>query len=168
MKVAQQWLNQFSSGAAGPAGEVAPGDQWNSVEPAASLPLGGHVWQSDAVYVANQSCPAPPGAPSTAVAESCAVISTRTVLVPPRSKQSITPPEYSRNGLQTSGTWNGSGESRSYISLKTGRIVNVTQNMSEQMNVTIANGRLIAERYAGTVTSSSVMSLLPSSSPAQP
>jgi hypothetical protein len=183
---AQQWMQQFSSGASEPAAGVVPGDSWNSQDAASSLPLAGYVWRSDSSYVRNEPCPspdpvasstpssasssAPPSAapaPAPAPAsnpQTCAVILSQLNLLAPRASKDPTPPQYSAEGLKTAGTWGGSGQSETYISVQTGWVVSVTQNMSEKMDVTITpRGQGI--RYAGAVTTRSAMSLIPLTAP---
>jgi hypothetical protein len=166
VKAAEQWLAQFSAGAAGPAAGVALDQEWSSDEAASALPLAGYVWRSDSTYLRNEPCPpANPPSASAAAGQSCAVILTSITLVPPRSQKDATPPEYSRNSLHTSGMWSGSGQSLSYISLQNGWLVGVKQNMSERMDVTITSTIDSSMRYSGTVATDSTLSLLPRSAP---
>ncbi len=170
VKAAVQWIAQFSAGASGPPPDVVPGEQWSSEQAAESLLLSGFVWRTDSSYLRNEPCrPATPaGAAAASGGESCAVILVRLALVPPQSKKDVTPEEYRRSGLQTSGSWDGSGESLSYISLQTGWIVSMTQTVSEQMDVSISTGPGTVLRYAGTVDTRSLMSLLPPEAAASP
>lgn len=163
VKAAQQWMEQFSSGASEPAAGVVPGDNWTSQDPASTLPLAGRVWRSDSSYLRNEACPtADPAASSPAAnPEMCAVILTQLNLITLRAQKDPTPEQYRAEGLQTSGTWNGSGQSLNYISLQTGWVVTVTQSMSEQMDVTISPESHGGMRYAGAVNTHSSMSLLP-------
>jgi hypothetical protein len=50
-----------------------------------------------------------------------------------------TPPDYSRNGLRTSGTWQGSGETLDSISLATGLIVRSTQTTTQDVDYVITS-----------------------------
>jgi len=74
-------------------------------------------------------------------AETCAVILTRLTLVHLKSVRDPTPEEHRKNGAQTAGKWDGSAESLSYISLRTGLAVSVTQTGTEEMDVTLTNGK---------------------------
>jgi hypothetical protein len=163
VKAAGQWMAQFSASTGAPAAGIALGEKWNSEESAASLPLAGYVWHTDSTYLRNEAChPASlASAPAPSAGESCAVILAQLTLRGPRSKKDPTPQEFRRNGLETSGVWSGSGDSLTYISLENGWVVSVTQNMSEQMDVTISKGSENGMHYAGTVATRSSLSLVP-------
>ena len=62
------------------------------------------------------------------------------------------------------GTWSGTGDSLSYVSLSTGRLVSVTQTSTEQMDfaVTTAAGENRVN-YQGAVQSRLQLALLSSS-----
>jgi hypothetical protein len=166
-QAARQWMAQFA-GASLPAAGVVPGQHWSSLEPADSLPLAGLVWRTDSTYLRNEPCR--PGNPSGAASRSepCAVILSRLLLLAPHSRRDPTPEAYRRNGLRTSGTWQGSGESLTYIALHTGWVVSVTQTATERMDVTIFHGAEVALRSAGTVVTHSSVLLLPGAAAASP
>lgn len=175
---AQQWLQQFSAGASEPAAGVVPGDTWTSEDPASSLPLAGRIWRSDSSYLRNGPCPSEDPVPSSASSspsssassstapapfsssDTCAVILSELNLISQRAQKDATPPQYSAAGLKTAGSWDGSGKSVSYISVQTGWVVSVAQDMSQQMDVTITP-RGEGVRYAGSVTTRSSMSIIP-------
>ena len=159
---AEQWMAQLSGGASGPAAAPAPGQKWTSEEPAASLPLAGMFWRTQSTYLRNENChPANPagGAPVWG-GESCAVILSKLSLVEPHPVHDATPPDYRSNGLHTSGHWSGSSQSLSYVSLKTGWVVSVAQNGSEQMDVTVLTAYGSSVHYSGTVATRSQISLI--------
>ena len=180
---AQAWVEQLSSGLGAPGTSAAPGQHWDSEEPAPGIPLPGMTWHTDSTYQRNEPCrespPAAAGPPSSATAggETCAVILTRVSLVPPKSqpksesganKKSAAPsaadpnsPGAIANGMQTTGTWTGSSESVIYVSLRTGWVVSVTQSGDEQMDVTMFTEHLDSIRYAGTIHSHIDLLLLP-------
>jgi len=87
------------------------------------------------------------------------VILTHLNLVRPKPVRNPTPEEYRQNGVQTTGKWNGSGQSLSYISLRTGLVVSVTQTGTEEMDVTLTTARNGSLRYAGTIASRSQVAL---------
>jgi hypothetical protein len=91
------------------------------------------------------------------------VILTRSELLRRGSTQSdATPDEYRRNGLRTSGTWTGSGESLDSISLSTGLLVTSTQSSTQSMDYLItsaSNGSNI--HHVGKAESQSEISLVP-------
>lgn len=158
---AEQWVAQVSGPALIPGG-AALGQTWNSAQPATSMPLAGMIWRSNSSYVRNESChPAEPAA-STAPRGLCAVIVTRQSVLPQKRLRDPTPDDYRRNGLQTSGHWTGSGESLSYISLRTHLAVSVTQDSSQQIDFTVTNSSGSSIRYAGTIETHSQVALLES------
>jgi len=64
-------------------------------------------------------------------------------------------------GLTTAGTWTGQGDSLSYVSLSTGRLVTVTQSSTEQMDFIVTHEGGDRMTYKGTVQSRSHLALLP-------
>jgi hypothetical protein len=157
-QAAEQWMLQVSSPAMAPGG-VAIGQSWNSAQPAVSMPLAEMVWRSTSTYLRNESCrPADVSPPSK---ESCAVILARQSVLPRKQLHDPTPDEYRRNGLHTSGTWTGSGESLSYVSLEMHVAVSVTQDSSQQIDFTVTNSEGASIRYAGTIDTHSRVELLP-------
>jgi hypothetical protein len=171
VQAARDWIAQLSAGSGAPAGGVTVGQKWSSEQPAVSLPVAGLVWRTESEYLRDEICRPPnpeaaPTAPSVEsagnpeLAETCAVILTRLNLVRPKPVRAPTPEEYRKNGVQTAGQWNGSAESLSYISLRTGLAVSVTQTGTEEMDVTLTNGKNISMRYAGTILSRSQVALV--------
>jgi hypothetical protein len=171
VQAARDWIAQLDAGSGAPAGGVTVGQKWTSEQPAASLPVAGMIWRTESEYMRDEIChpPNPDAAPVSSKAESaenpepaeiCAVILTRLNLVRPKPVRDPTPEEYRKNGVQTAGKWDGSAESLSYISLRTGLAVSVTQTGTEEMDVTLTNGKNISMRYAGTVLSRSQVALV--------
>lgn len=147
------WIKGITLGAGFPAGGIAIGKKWNSEAPLDGSPLAGLVWRAESTYLRNEPCsssgagksgnrPNPP-------AEPCAVILTRYQLVRHGSaRPDATPPDYLRNGLRTSGTWMGAGQSLDIISLSTGLLATSTQSSVQHMDyriVSAANGAAIHE-----------------------
>jgi hypothetical protein len=159
-QAAQQWMEQVSGSASAPQ-SVTLGQTWNSAQPATSMPLAGMIWRSNSSYLRNESCQ--PGAPTAPVSpgELCAVILTRQSVLPQKQVRDPTPEDYRRNGLRTSGHWSGSGESLSYVSLRTHSAVSVTQDSSQQIDFTVTNSSGHSIRYAGTIDTHSRVALLP-------
>jgi len=173
-EAAREWLGQLAVGAAGPREGIAPGQKWSSELPATSAPIAGLIWRTESTYLRDERCRAPanPAAPADAQAsagsspaEPCAVILTRFEIAQPRPLRDPTPEEYRKRGLRTAGKWSGSGETLSYVSLRTGWVVSITQSGTEEMDVTVstADGES-SVRYAGRVRSQSQITLLPESS----
>jgi hypothetical protein len=127
------------------------------------MPLAGLVWRSNSTYVRNESC-RPADVPASADAgELCAVILTRQSVDPRKQLRDPTPEDYRRNGLHTSGSWTGSGESLSYVSLQTRLVVSVTQDSSQQIDFAVTNPTGQSIRYAGKIETHSRVALLPPS-----
>ena len=159
-QAAEQWMAQVSGPAIAPQG-VALGQSWNSAQPATSMPLAGMIWRSNSTYLRNEPCqPAEPTA-SASPGELCAVILTRQSVLPQKQLRDPTPEDYRRNGLRTSGRWSGSGESLSYVSLRTHSAVSVTQDSAQQIDFTVTNSSGRSIRYAGTIETHSRVALLP-------
>jgi len=169
-QAAREWIAQLDAGSGAPAGGVTVGQKWSSDQPA-SLPVAGLVWRTESEYLRNEIChpPNPEASPATSSADStlnaqpaetCAVILTRLNLVRPKSVRNPTPDDYRKNGMQTAGKWDGSAQSLSYISLRTGLAVSVTQTGTEEMDVTLTTGKSTSMRYKGTVLSRSQVALV--------
>jgi hypothetical protein len=148
---------------------ISIGQKWSDEHPIASAPLAGLAWRTESTYLRNEPChpaasarPSAPNAPAAATEEMCAVILTRLEIVQHRAHGDLTPEEYRRNGLTTSGKWSGEAESLSDISLRTGLVTSVTQTGTEEMNFTVAaatgESRL---HYAGQIRRQSEITLLP-------
>ena len=170
-QAARKWIAQLEAGSGAPTGGVTVGATWSSEQPAASLPVAGMFWHTESQYLRNEVChpPNPEGAPAPSNAESsgspesgetCAVILTHLNLVRPKPVRNPTPEEYRENGVQTAGKWDGSGQSLSYISLRTGLVVSITQTGTEEMDVTLTTGQNRSLRYAGTILSRSQVALV--------
>ena len=141
----RDWLDLLFSRSNLPAG-AAPGQKWTSEEVQPASPLAGVVWRARSTYVRKGPCrePAPPTGGMVTPdppAEECAVIETRTeILRPPGAAADPTPEDYRVRGLRTSGKWSGTGETLSYISLRTGLLVSRTQTMKESLEFTVTGG----------------------------
>lgn len=171
---ARGWLSNISSGAGFPKKGIAIGEKWHSEEPLAGAPLKGTVWRADSTYLRNEPChaegsatqpgdavPAPPAASNSS--EMCAVVLTQFKILQMNPKGDLTPPDYVHNGLRTSGSWTGSGESLNSISLHTGLVISVTQTSDQLMNFTISSSSSPSRMdYTGEVNSQSQIALLPS------
>jgi hypothetical protein len=170
-QAARDWIAQLDAGSGAPAGGVAVGQKWSSEQPATSLPVAGMVWHTESEYLRDEVChpPNPQGAPPPSEpesasnpepAETCAVILTHLNLVRPKPVRNPTPEEYKKNGVQSAGKWNGSAQSLSYISLRTGLVVSITQTGTEDMDVTLTTTHNTPLHYAGTILSRSQVALV--------
>jgi hypothetical protein len=171
VQAAREWIAQLDAGSGAPAGGVSVGQKWSSDQAATSLPVAGMIWRTESEYMRNEIChpPNPDGAPAPSATESaanpestenCAVILSRLSLVRPKPVRKPTPEESRKNGVQTAGKWGGSGESLSYISLRTGLVVSITQTGTEEMDVTMTTAHNTSMRYAGTILSRSQVALV--------
>lgn len=160
----QEFLSEMTAAGGAPKEGISVGQSWPAERPVPNSPLEGTVWKGQSSYLRNEPCdPAKaPGAPSSPAAESCAVLMTKLTLANLRpAGKDATPENLKKMGMRTSGTWTGSGESLTYISLKTGRLVSVTQNSNEEMDFTMSSADAGSNiHYQGTVASKMQMSLL--------
>jgi hypothetical protein len=171
---ARGWLSNISPGAGFPKKGIAIGEKWHSEEPLAGAPLRGTVWRADSTYLRNEPCHAegvagePDGAKSAPrvasnTGEICAVVLTQFKILQMNPRGDLTPPDYVHNGLRTSGSWTGSGDSLNSISLRTGLVVSVTQTSEQFMNFTVSSSSSPSRMdYVGEVKSQSQIALLPS------
>jgi hypothetical protein len=172
---AREWIAQLDASSGAPAGGVTVGQKWSFEQAATSLPVAGMVWRTETEYLRNEACHAPnPDVPSDVPlaasseesagnpesSETCAVILTRLNLVRPKPVHDPTPEEYRKNGMQTAGKWSGSAQSLTYVSLRSGLVVSVTQTGTEEMDVTLTNAENSSLHYAGTILSRSQVALI--------
>jgi hypothetical protein len=156
-------LGQISSGANGPRGGITIGQSWTTDLPVPSAPLAGLIWRSRSTYERNEPCQldAKAGSPVPASGENCAVILTKLTLIGSRSGKDATPENYRKMGLTTAGTWTGEGDTLSYVSISSGRLVSVTQSSTEKMDFTVTQQDGDHMSYQGSVQSHSQLALLP-------
>lgn len=156
-------LGQLSAGANGPRAGIAIGQTWTTEQPVPTAPLVGLVWRSQSTYQRNEPCQivAKAAAPPPASGEPCAVILTKLTLVGSRPGRDATPENYRKMGLTTAGTWTGEGDTLSYVSISSGRLVSVTQSSTEQMDFTVTHETGDRMTYKGSVQSHSQLALLP-------
>ncbi len=138
------WIKGITLGAGFPSRGITVGKKWTTERPFEGSPLAGLVWRAQSIYLRNEPC-ATPGAgesgnqPSSS-AGPCAVILTRYELVRRGSARGgTTPPDYLRNGLRTSGTWTGAGQSLDSLSLSTGMLASSTQSSVQHMDYQIVS-----------------------------
>jgi len=172
----RSWMNGLSSGAGLPKEGIEIGKKWTTEKPLDGSPLAGLIWRTESTYLRDEPCnapsdpsaasgPAPP--PANPLGPACAVIVTRFEILRHGSAHGdATPPDYLHNGLRTSGTWTGSGESLDAISLASGMVIRSTQRGTQNMDfeiVSAASGSKL--HYVGRVETQSEISLLPPASP---
>lgn len=175
----RSWMTGLSSGVGFPQGGITLNQKWSNEQPLLSTPLAGLVWRTDSTYLRNEPCRAAASteagnaAPTTATPhiadESCAVILTRFEILHHGSRDDLTPEDYRRNSLRTSGTWAGKGESLDSISLTTGMVVSSTQTSTQDINLRITSTRSGSRMsYTGHVETQTEIRLLPQSHATKP
>jgi hypothetical protein len=134
------WLNVFSTGSELPKTAIETGQKWKSERPLPNGPFSDLIWKGESSYLRDETC----GGSSEASTQSkaplpeCAVILTEFQISRRGSPHDdATPEDYVRNGLRTSGTWTGSGQSLDSISLKNGTLVSSTETSDQKMDYEI-------------------------------
>ena len=165
------WLAQVVPGTSFPKNGISVGQKWTRERPVEGAVLSGLALRSESAYVRNESCgsnsPASStsaGAASGLAATECAVILTQFQITRRGSSHAdATPDDYRRNGLRTSGTWTGSGESLDSYSLATGLLVSSTQSSTQNMDYQVTSaGNGSSVRYVGKIQAQSQITLVPS------
>jgi len=161
-------LQGFSPGGAFPQKGVAIGQKWQTEQPIAGALLSGLTRRTDSAYLRDEPCASSAaskatGSPPAAHPDDCAVILTKFEILRRGSTHSdATPDDYRRNGLRTSGTWTGSGESLDSISLSTGLLVTSTQTSTQEMDYQITSASTGSSiHHVGKVQSQSEITLIP-------
>ena len=177
---ARDWIAQITRGAGAPAAGIFIGQVWSSEQPVTTVPLAGLTSQMVSTYVRNEPCRQPlegaapqksPGeksaapAPEVADDESCALILTRLRTLPPKPQSDPTAEDYKKRGIRAAGSWDGSGESLSHVSLRTGLVVSITQTGSETMDMTLTTPHEDSLRYSGIIRTRSQLMLAPAEKP---
>jgi len=162
------WLKGLSLGSGFPAEGVAVGQKWRNEHPLAGAPLAGLMWRAESTYLRNEPCSAGENAPTlspAASADTCAIILTRFEIFRRGGAHSdATPEDYRRNGLRTSGTWTGSGESLDSISLASGFLVSSSGSSTQSVDYEITSAVSgSAIHQVGHTESDSEIKLLPDS-----
>jgi hypothetical protein len=144
-QVWQVWLRQFAIAGVFPRDGVRPGQSWKSSEPEqAPSPIVKLEWEKQATYVRDEPCTAIQFSetgivtPKKSPAESCAVVLTSAVLKQKSPPKDTTPSDFRLHNLRTTGNATGKNETISYISLQSGLIVRVTEDVQQFMDVVVA------------------------------
>ena len=167
--VVDAWLAGMAQGSSAPREGIAVGQKWTAERPVDTAPLAGLVWRTESTFLREEPCPQIPSSASTGAAakdsqDTCAIILTKFEMDDHKMPHDPTPDLYRRNGLRTAGKWTGSGESLSAVSIRTGRMVSVTQTGSEEMDVTISTTTGPQNiHYAGQIKTQSQITLVPES-----
>ncbi|MGB9008555.1 MAG: hypothetical protein WCC18_08090 [Candidatus Acidiferrales bacterium] len=166
------WLNALSASAKLPREGIAIGQKWNNERRLENTPLAGLISRTESTYLRDEPCesqakPAPSGQPAAKDNSSCAMVLTRfEILRKGSTSPDATPDDYRHNGLRTSGTWTGDGESLDAISLQSGMITRSTQTSKQDMDFEIVSALSGSKmHYVGHVESQSEITLMPSTAP---
>src|SRR6202041_1617870 len=174
-------MSGLSASALFPKEGIVIGQKWSNEQPLENTPLAGLVRRTESTYVRDEpvvtspaveaastasiaddpSATPPSAAPPSAApaATDCAVIVSKFEILHRGASSETTPPDYIHNGLRTSGTWTGSGESLDNISLATGFVVRSTQTAKQNMDFEIVSPTTGSKiHYVGQVeTQSQIM-----------
>jgi hypothetical protein len=141
----QEWVARFALAWTFPSPGVKLGEKWKSEQgEQASVPIAGLDWERESTYVRNEPCRATQlsvageVSPSTAPAETCAVVLTTAKLKQKSSPKDATPEDFRLHDLRTMGTAKGTNEIITYISLRTGLVIRATESASQSMDVVVA------------------------------
>jgi hypothetical protein len=179
------WINGFSTSANLPPEGIAIGQKWEAERPLDNTPLANLLWRTASTYLRDEPCEVP-GQPASAAqnptaaddaaatatpaphstgstAPLCAIILTSFNIQRRGSANAdATPEDYRHNGLRTSGTWTGKGESLDTISLQTGMLLRSTQTSTQKMDFEIVSALSGSKiHYAGQVETQSEITLMP-------
>ncbi len=166
------WVQALSTGSRVPRDGIEVGQKWNYERSLRGGPLSDLFWRTESTYSRDDRC-----SPATAIigqkanpnagGGTCAVILTHFEILRRGSAQSdATPEDYRRNGLRTSGTWTGSGESLDTIALATGLLESSTQTSTQNMDYQIASASAGSRiHHVGKVESQSEIRLVSAPDP---
>ncbi len=183
----QAWMDGLSSSAKFPKEGIEVGQKWTNDRPLENTPLAGLTFHTELTYLRNEPCPEVPADSATAATpttnavapavnvptpggagSACATILTKFEIYRHGSAHGdATPDSYLHNGLRTSGTWTGAGESLDSVSLANGMVVRSTQTGKQDMDFSIVSAASGSKmHYSGHVDSRSEITLLPAQPPA--
>jgi hypothetical protein len=164
------WITAFSPSASWPPEGIAIGQKWTAERPLENTPLANLLWRTSSSYLRDEPCEVPGQSPEPArisAAPLCAVILTSfDILRHGSANADATPEDYRHNGLRTSGTWTGKGQSLDTISLQSGMLLRSTKSSTQKMDFEIVSALSGSKmHYAGQVESQSEITLIPSGTP---
>jgi hypothetical protein len=181
VQTVRSWMAGLSSSVGFPPQGIETGQKWSREQPLTGVPLDRLFWHTEATYLRNEVCPenilavgaetgaaAAPGAapkPPSANSPICATILTQFTIIRRGSHNphaDDTPDDYRHNGLRTSGTWTGSGESLDSFSLATGRMLRSTQSSSQDLDFAVTSTSTGSRMtYKGKIETRTEIILLP-------
>jgi hypothetical protein len=134
------WAGSLATAGRIPREGILIGQKWNNERQLAGMPLAGLVWRAESTYSRDDVCDSggeAQDAKPRSDGNDCAIVLTHFEIQ--RRGGDATPEDYRRNGLRTSGTWNGSGDSLDTISLATGYLENSTQTSTQNVDYEIVS-----------------------------
>jgi hypothetical protein len=161
-------LKGLSLGGVLPAKGVVVGEKWTNEQPIAGALLSGLIRRTESSYLRNEPCGSSggskaSGSQSGGSPDDCAVILTHfDILRRGPAHSDVTPDDYRRSGLRTSGTWTGSGESLDSISLSTDFLMSSTLTSTQEMDYQITSASTGSSiHHVGKVQNQSEISMVP-------
>lgn len=141
------WAGSLATGGRTPREGVSPGQKWSSERQLTGVPLSGLVWRMESTYSRDDTCRAAgasggggKGGEAATPPADCALILTHFEIIRHGSNRpDATPEDFRRNGLRTSGKWEGSGESLDTVSLATGYLESSTQTSTQNLDYEITS-----------------------------
>ena len=110
---------------------MKPGEKWKYEEPELDTSLIANlIWEREITYARDDKCPVLP-------VETCAVFLTQSTLKQKSSTKDSTPEDFRLHELKTSGTARGENQAITYISRKTGLVLRATEDVQQNMDVTV-------------------------------
>jgi hypothetical protein len=156
------WLQNILPPDSLPKNGVAVGEKWKTERPLDGAVLTGLSWRGESTYLRNEPCGGASDKSTPGATADCAVILTQFEIAhayPARAD--ATPEDYRRNGLRTSGTWTGSGESLDSYSLSSSLLVSSTQSTTQEMDYQVVSaGTGSSVHHVGKVQSQSQITLI--------
>jgi len=169
---AYSWIDSLFPANYFPRDGISVGQKWKTERPVAGMPLDDLVWLNDSTYLRDESCNAsaesaekPAADPPANKPPDCAAILMRYHMTRHGSPHSdATPLSYRQNGLRTSGSWVGTGDSLDSISLATGLVVSSTANSTQDVDYRITSARSGSTVHRkGRVQTQLIITLIPDS-----
>jgi len=161
-------LKGLSLGGVLPAKGVVVGEKWTTEQPIPGALLSGLIRRTESSYLRNEPCGSSggskaSGSQSGGSPDDCAVILTHfEILRRGPAHSDVTPDDYRRSGLRTSGTWTGSGESLDSISLSTDFLMSSTLTSTQEMDYQITSASTGSSiHHVGKVQNQSEISMVP-------
>jgi hypothetical protein len=159
------WLQSVVLAAGLPKSGITEGQKWKTEKPVVGSVLTGLVSRIESTYLRDEPCDSSASASGTPP-DQCAVVLSEFEISRNGSPHSdATPDDYRRNGLRTSGTWTGTGQTLDSISLATGLLVSSTQSSTQKMDYQVtsaATGSTV--QHSGKAESKTEITLLPNAS----